>query len=37
MQIDVTLDGDTFKGSWKVVDPASSSVAASGTLNGKKG
>ena len=37
VQIDLTLDGDTFKGSWKVVDPASSSVASSGTLSGKKG
>ena len=37
VQIDVTLDGNAFTGSWKVVDPGSGTVAASGTLSGKKG
>jgi hypothetical protein len=33
----VALEGPTLKGSWKVVNAASKSVAQTGTLVGKKG
>jgi len=36
VQIDVTIDGSSLSGTWKAVDPATSTAVATGTLTGTK-
>jgi hypothetical protein len=36
VQLDVTIDGATLKGSWKVSEPGTSTVSSSGTLSGTR-